>query len=173
MTTSKSPPLPQHFERGDPTFKIVKLEGGIHYCLSRRPDGKWYYLCGIPTTRPLPRETQAYLDMMSEAYQIKIARLESALRAAGVEPATIADSDETPSDQQLLPLYALRIGEHFTVPSEPETIYRVERGIESRVVCLNGKPRTGNDKKMTHYLYVFMQVHRAPFTLGENETVAK
>ncbi len=89
MPEPKNLVLPQHFACSMHVRSIVKLESGAYYCLARRPDGKWYYSRGRTVTRPLPIQDQAYLNMMAEDYEAHIKRLEKALRAAGVDPATL------------------------------------------------------------------------------------
>lgn len=64
---------------------VTKLEGGIHYNLTRRADRLWYFSLLRPATRPLPQAEQARLNMLTEYYERQLEAMRQKLLAAGVD----------------------------------------------------------------------------------------
>lgn len=73
MTLNQAP-VPKNFNIGS-LQRVSKHENGIHYILSLRSDGKWYYSYTKEATRPLSRVEQARLNMLAESYEQQIAQL--------------------------------------------------------------------------------------------------
>lgn len=64
---------------------VTKLEGGIHYNLTRRPDRLWYFSVVRSATRPLPQAEQARLNMLAEYYERQLEALRQQLLTAGLD----------------------------------------------------------------------------------------